>query len=101
MVKAVLTLNNIPDQWKEAYLYSIPKPKEWHYDINNTRPITLLDTIRKAVVKLMTNRLMKIFMQNKVLRDYNFAALPHSSTFEPLRIIDNILFDVKQYDRKV
>ena len=49
----------------------------------------------------MTNRLMKIFTQNKILRGYNFTALPHSSTFELLRIIDNILFDVKQHDRKV
>src|SRR6266542_237870 len=49
----------------------------------------------------MTNRLMKIFTQTKVLRGYNFAALPHSSTFEPLRIIDNILYDVKQHDRKI
>src|SRR6266508_2231875 len=101
LVKATLTLNDIPDQWKEAYLYPIPKPKEWHYDVNNTRPITLLDTIHKAVVKLMTNRLIKIFTQNKILRGYNFAALPHSSTFEPLRIIDNILYDVKQHDRKL
>src|SRR6266508_4511035 len=101
LVKATLTLNDIPDQWKEAYLYPIPKPKEWHYDVNNTRPITLLDTIHKAVVKLMTNRLIKIFTQNKILRGYNFAALPHSSTFEPLRIIDNILYDVKQHDRKI
>jgi len=44
---------------------------------------------------------MTIFTQHKVLRGYNFAALPHSSTFEPLRIIDNILYDVKHYDRKV
>ncbi len=84
LVKAVLTLNDISDQWKEAYLYPIPKPKEWHYDINNTRPITLLDIIRKAVVKLITNRLMKIFTQNKILRGYNFATLPHNSTFKLL-----------------
>ena len=49
----------------------------------------------------MTNCLMKIFTQNKVLRDYNFAILPYSSIFELLRIIDNILFDVKQHDHKV
>ncbi len=59
------------------------------------RPITLLDIIRKAVVKVITNRLMNIFIQYSILKGYNFAALPHSSTFEPLRIIDNILYNVK------
>ncbi len=101
LIKAILILNDIPDQWKEAYLYPIPKPKEWHYDINNTRLITLLDTVCKAVVKFMTNHLIKIFTQNKVLQSYNFAALPHSFTFKPLYIIDNILYDVKQHDHKV
>ncbi len=28
LVKAILILNNIPNQWKEAYIYPIPKPKE-------------------------------------------------------------------------
>ncbi len=28
LVKAVLTLNDISDQWKDAYLYPIPKSKE-------------------------------------------------------------------------
>ncbi len=49
----------------------------------------------------MTNHLMKIFTQNKVLRGYNFATLSHSSTFELLRIIDNILYDIKQHDYKI
>ena len=59
------------------------------------RPITLLDTVHKVVVKVLTNRLMNIFVQHSILKGYNFATLPHSSTFEPLRIIDNILYNVK------
>ncbi len=47
------------------------------------------------MIKLITNRLMIIFVQYSILKGYNFAALPHSSIFEPLRIIDNILYDVK------
>jgi len=47
----------IPDEWKQAYIYPIPKPTEWQCDITKTRPLTLLDTMRKAVMKIMTNRL--------------------------------------------
>ena len=65
------------------------------------RPITLLDIVHKAVIKIITNRLMTIFMQHSILKGYNFAALPHSSTFEPFRIIDNILYDVKQHNKEI
>src|SRR3990170_473844 len=58
LVCACLKLNDISQQWKQAYVYPIPKPKEWRYELVNTRPITLLDTVRKALVKLVNNRLM-------------------------------------------
>src|SRR6266498_1922869 len=90
-----------PHNGKDAYIYPIPKLSEWHYNLNKTRPITLLDTIHKAVVKVITNRLMTIFVQYSILKGYNFATLPHSSTFEPLRIIDNILYDVKQHNKEI
>ena len=57
LIRACLKLNDIPQQWKQAYVYPIPKPKEWRYELVNTRPITLLDTVRKALVKLVNNRL--------------------------------------------
>ena len=57
-----ITKGDFPDQWKEAYIYPIPKPQEWHNRLNNTRPITLLDTVRKATVKLLTNRLSSILV---------------------------------------
>ena len=49
----------------------------------------------------MTNHIIKIFTTHQVLQDYNFTALLHSSTFKFLCIIDNILYDVKQYHHKV
>ncbi len=54
-----------------------------------------------AVVKLMTNRLMNIFISYSILQGYNFTALLHSSTFEPLHLIDNILYDIKKNHQKV
>src|SRR5579859_8002597 len=85
-------------EWKYANIYPIPKPKEWSCDLNNTRPITLLETMRKILVKILNNHLAKIFVKNKVLQGYQFAGLPGQSTFEPLRIINEIINDANCND---
>src|SRR6266542_5599325 len=88
-------------KWRLAYIYPIPKPKEWKYNLVNTRPITLLETTRKAIVKLINKRLIDIFTTHNVLQGLNFAGLPHKSTFEPLRLLDNILQDAKDNDKEL
>src|SRR3990170_2543454 len=98
---ATIKLGDFPEQWKEAYVYPIPKPQEWFNRLNNTRPITLLDTIRKGVVKLLTNRLSNIFVQHHILKGYNFAALPHRSTFDAIRLMDHILQDAHDDKKEV
>ena len=100
-VAGCLLLNDIPSAWREAYVYPIPKPKEWECNLNNTRPITLLETTRKAMVRLLNNRLAKIFVQHKVLRGNQFAGLPGTSTFEPLRIINEIIEDAKEKHNEI
>ncbi len=42
---------------------------------------------------------MDIFTTHNVLQDLNFADLPHKSTFEPLRLLDNILQNAKNNDK--
>jgi hypothetical protein len=48
-----LALSSVPHRWNHAFIYPIPKPKPWEYDLNNTRLITLLECPRKALVKLI------------------------------------------------
>jgi hypothetical protein len=96
-----ICLNEIPDEWKQAYIYPIPKPKEWECNLSNTRPITLLDTIRKALIRLFNNRLAKIFVKYKILKGNQFAGLPGSSTFEPLRILNALIENAKESKQNI
>jgi len=41
LARMCFILEDIPQEWREATVYPIPKPMEWEYDLNKTRPITL------------------------------------------------------------
>jgi hypothetical protein len=90
-----LRLSSLPHRWNHAFIYPIPKPKPWEYDLNNTRPITLLECPRKALIKLLNRRLSSILVKHNILKGLNFAGLPFKSTFKPLHIIDNVIYDAK------
>src|ERR1051325_8528817 len=100
-VCACLRLNDAPSAWKSAELYPIPKPKEWFCDLNNTRPIVLLETTRKAMIRLLNNRLAKIMVDHQVLKGNQFAGLPGTSTFEPLHILNEIVQDAKEQKQEI
>ena len=68
---ACIRINDIPQGWREAHVYPIPKPKEWECNLNNTRPITLLETTRKAMVCVLNNRLADIMVKTKYLKVIN------------------------------
>src|ERR1700722_18245019 len=68
-----LSLNDIPGDWREGIVYPIPKPVDFNCKLNNTRPITLLETLRKAMVKVITTRLSKVIAKRHVLRGDNHA----------------------------
>jgi exonuclease III len=92
----IISTEQIPKEWKHGTIYPIPKPKDWQYDINITRPITLLESIKKIFTKIITNRLSKIFTQHQILSEHNWAALPKHSTREPITIINQILEDARE-----
>src|SRR4051812_26746496 len=51
----------------------------------------LLETVRKAFVKLLNQRLQDIFVKNRIIKGLNFVGLSYQSTLEPLHIVNNIL----------
>ena len=91
----------IPDEWKQAHIYPILKPMEWQCDITKTRPLTLLDTLRKVVMKIITNRFSKIMAKHCVLHGNNFAGLPGGSTEIPIKLMNMIIEDVKEHNKPI
>ncbi|GBB90976.1 hypothetical protein RclHR1_18050001 [Rhizophagus clarus] len=64
-------------------------------DIPTECPITLLETMRKAVVKIVTQKLSQIIANNNILKGGNHAALPGGFTEVPIRIMNLIMEDAK------
>ncbi|EXX64230.1 hypothetical protein RirG_144820 [Rhizophagus irregularis DAOM 197198w] len=79
LVQFCFRIADIPDLCHQAMVFPIPKPYEWKCQLKNTIPITLLEVIRKSLVKLFYNRLASILASNEVLKGENFAGFPDGS----------------------
>ncbi len=97
LVKICFTLGYISEEWKKVYIYPVPKPMDWESDITKTRLITLLDTLRKMIMKVITNRLFQIMVKHHILKGNNFAGLPGGSTKTLIKLMNLIIEDVKTY----
>src|SRR5690349_638438 len=84
-----------------SQIYLILKGEEWHYDLNNVRPIALLETFRKCTTKILTKRMSQVFRKKKILRGPNFAGLPGESTEEPVHVINAIMEDAKENNKEL
>ena len=92
---------NIPDSWRQSNIYPIPKKDDWMADLANTRPIALMETVRKCFTKIITNRLSLICKERNILRGPNFAGLPGESTQEPIQLLNNICEEAKEQNKEL
>jgi len=91
----------IPKKWKLGLLYPIPKQEEWGYKLNKVRPILLLETFRKTVVRIVNNRLSKVLKERDILKGRNFAGLPEEGTAAPVHLLNCILEDAKEKKKEL
>src|SRR6266480_3571206 len=91
----------VPDQWKLTQMYPIPKPSDWEYNLGRTRPIILLECIRKLCTKVMTRRLADICASHEILKGPNFMGLRGESTKIPLHTLANVIEDAKEKKKEL
>ena len=91
LFNACLRLEQVPKQWLAANIWAIPKKERYDNNLNNTRPITLIDHSRKLFTKLLTNRLSNILLRHQILSSKNHAALPFQSTLRPISELTSII----------
>ena len=83
--------DSITKQWKEGRIFPISKKPIFDGDLSNTRPISLLEYIKKLYTKLLTNYLNHIFTKHPILFPYNYIALLGNCTAIPIHILNNII----------
>ncbi|GBB94895.1 hypothetical protein RclHR1_24350003 [Rhizophagus clarus] len=93
LIRKCFASADIPDLWCQAMVFPIPKPHEWRCQLKNTRPIMLLEVIRKSFVKLFYNRLSAILAAHNVLKGGNFAGLPGGTCRDPIITLESIIHD--------
>src|SRR4051812_9692776 len=99
MVTLCFNSGHIPSQWKDTTIYPIPKPTDWNCYLKNTRPICLIETARKLITKIMTNRLAIILNTHKALKGNNYTGLPESSYHTPIHVLESIIYDSTTNDK--
>lgn len=65
------------DEWKRGMIFLINKTTRsfWNQDLNLIHPITLIETGRKILLKILTERLSKILTKERIFQGSNYAAL--------------------------
>src|SRR5436305_13280552 len=93
LVTLCFNSGHISSQWKDTTIYPIPKPTDWNCHLKNTRPICLIETARKLMTKIMTNRLATILSEHKILKGNNYASLFRSSCHTSIHTLESIIHD--------
>src|SRR5436305_15347428 len=83
----------------DATIYSILKPTDWNCHRKNTRPICLIETARKLMTKIMTNRLATILSEHKIFKGNNYTGLPGGSCYTPIHALESIIHNFNAFNK--
>ncbi|KAG9297026.1 hypothetical protein G9A89_008612 [Geosiphon pyriformis] len=84
-----------------AWVSMIPKPYDWERTLTNTRPIALVETARKILSKILSDRISLACSRFDVLHGDNFSVLKGTSTQTPIFAIGLIIEDALEKNREL
>src|SRR3954466_640009 len=93
--------SKVPTAWKLMCLYPILKPTDWNFSLAQTRPIILIDCMRKITTKIIGNRLENICRTRNILKRPNHAGLKGNSTDTPIHILNGIMEEAKDTNKEL
>ena len=93
--KIIMEHGLIPDIWLATNIFTISKKGDFNGDLNNLRPITLIDSGRKLFSSLLTRRLMNILEKENVLKGLNFGGKPGSQALDSVHLLQTCIEDAK------
>ena len=96
-----LSLQSIPLEWKTSNLFLIPKKSSWDFTLDQVRPISLIEPLKKCLTKVFTTRLDQIINQHYLLSDLNFAATKNCSTHTLIQILLNTIEHTKTTTKRL
>jgi bifunctional DNase/RNase len=66
MINQCLEDEEMIEAWKKGLIYPISKSCDWNKNLNLTRPITLIETARKLLTKILTQRLSNTISERNI-----------------------------------
>ena len=96
ILNQALTAGHIPQEWQQALVVEIYKGKGCTADPNNYRPISLLSTAYKLMVRILQQRLEKAIDDR--LRDTQFGFRAGRSTSQPVHVLPRLLEKAERTD---
>ena len=93
LLNQCLIRQQISKQWKDGRIFPISKKPSFDGNLSNTRPISLIEHVKKLYTKILTNRLNTILTKYNILSPFNYIALLGNSTNIPINILNNIIED--------
>ena len=73
LLNECLAHEDIPEDWKQSVIVPIPKTAEFTGNLDQLRPIALLEATRKILSAVLTRRLRMAIEQHQVLRGFNMG----------------------------
>ncbi|KAG9288119.1 hypothetical protein G9A89_017714 [Geosiphon pyriformis] len=89
--------DNVPFFWKKTWVSMIPKSYDWDEILTNTRPIVLIETVKKILSKILSDCILFVCSKFGILCDDNFSVLRGTSTQSPIFTIGSVDMQ-KAYD---